>query len=142
MSENTPQNTDAVESRHRKFQLIMSWVVIVILVGFGVFAMFGLARVHTTAGNFWLCLIYEQFPTVVALPMAGLGALFVTLVLKISAGDLSFEIAGLKFKGAAAPIVFWVICFLSISTSIGLLWQTQPAESKPYCADIRLDASN
>ena len=56
--------------------------------------------------------------------MAGLGALFVTLILRISTGPLEFEMAGVKFKGGAAPIVFWIICFLSIVLSIRMLWQT------------------
>ena len=57
------------------------------------------------------------------LPMAGLGALFLTLILQISTGSLEFDIAGVKFRGAAAPIVFWLICFLSIVVAIALLWQ-------------------
>jgi hypothetical protein len=56
-----------------------------------------------TPGNFWQCFIKDQFPVIVALPMAGLGALFVTLVLRISSGPIEFEVAGLKFKGGSAP---------------------------------------
>jgi hypothetical protein len=103
--------------------MIMSWVVIIILTCFGVFALMGLTSVHKTEGDYWKTLIREQFPVLVGLPMAGLGSLFVTLILRISTGEMEVEIGALKFKGAAAPIVFWVVCFLSIVLSIQLLWQ-------------------
>ncbi len=111
------------DSQTEKLQIIMSWIVIVILTIFGVFALVKLSSVHKTEGDYWQILIREQFPVIVGIPMAGLGALFVTLILRISIGELEFELAGLKFKGGAAPIVFWVICFLSIVLSIRLLWQ-------------------
>lgn len=114
---------EARDAQTKKLQIIMSWIVVAILTCFGVFALMGLTSVHETEGDYWKTLIREQFPVLVGLPMAGLGSLFVTLVLRISTGELSFEIAGLKFKGGAAPIVFWVICFLSVAISIRFLWQ-------------------
>lgn len=108
------------KSDNQPLKNTISWAVVIILTIFGAFALFNLTSVKD---EFWKILIREHFPVVVGLPMAGLGALFVTLILKISTGSLEFEIAGLKFKGGAAPIVFWVICFLSIVLSIKLLWQ-------------------
>ena len=84
------------------------------------FAPYWLINIDNSSETFCPKMIKSQF--LVGLPMAGLASLFVTLILKISAGDLAFEIAGLKFKGAAAPIVFWIICFLSITISIKMLW--------------------
>ncbi|MEM8967805.1 MAG: hypothetical protein AAGE93_15405 [Bacteroidota bacterium] len=120
-TENPPLET--TDRQAQKLRLIMSWIVIIILTSFGVFALMGLTSVHKTEGDYWQTLIREQFPVLVALPMAGLGSLFVTLILRISTGEMEFEIAGLKFKGGAAPIVFWVLCFLSVVVSIKLLWQ-------------------
>ncbi len=59
----------------------------------------------------------------VGLPMAGLGSLFLTLVLRLSNWPMEFEVSSVKFKGAAAPIVFWLLCILSVALTIGLLWQ-------------------
>lgn len=109
---------------NEKIRTFFSWTIVTILVGFGVFLLFKLSTVHETEGEFWKTLIKEQFPVVVGLPMAGLGALFLTLILRISTGPIEFEIGSVKFKGGAAPIVFWIIIFLCISMSIGLLWQT------------------
>ena len=108
---------------NEKIRSIFSWAIVVILVGFGVFSLIKLSTVHETEGEFWKTLIRDQFPVVVGLPMAGLGALFLTLILRISTGPIEFEVGGVKFKGGAAPIVFWIIIFLCISMSIGLLWQ-------------------
>ena len=125
MSEQQPDKAqlEEVDPQRRNLQLIMSWIVIIVLTIFGVYALVKLSSVHKTEGEYWKTLISEQFPVLVGLPMAGLGALFVTLILRISTGELEFEIAGLKFKGGAAPIVFWIVCFLSIVISIQLLWQ-------------------
>jgi hypothetical protein len=118
------EENHSIQSPYERMRLIMSWVIVTILTGFAVYLMLKLSSVHQTEGDFWQTLIKEQFPVIIGLPMAGLGALFVTLVLRISTGPLEFEISGLKFKGGAAPIVFWLLCFLSISTAIGFLWQS------------------
>jgi len=123
MSDLSKEKTDIADRRIQLLRIVMSWVVVIILAIFGAFSLYKFSNVHKTEGDFWLTLIKDQFPVVVGLPMAGFLSLFVTLVLRIAAGPIEFEIAGLKFKGGAAPIVFWVICFLSIAISIKLLWQ-------------------
>jgi hypothetical protein len=45
--------------------------------------------------------------------------------LEVRSGPIEFEALGLKFKGAAAPIVFWVFVFLAITVSVRLLWTLQ-----------------
>ena len=106
-----------------KLQLTMSWVLVVILTLFGLFLIFKLATVHNTPGDYWSSLIREQFTVMVGMPLSGLGCLFLTLVLRISTGPVECEVGGLKFKGAAAPIVFWLICFMVCIVGMKLLWQ-------------------
>ena len=123
----TPANSNASEGNAHslnKLQTQASWIVVVILIAFGAYALFMLTQVHNTPGDYWQTLIRQQFPVLVGLPMAGLGALFLVLILRISAGPLEFEIAGVKLKGAAAPVTFWILCFLSGAIAIKLLWQT------------------
>lgn len=112
-----------MNSPNEKLRTTMSWVIVVFLMAFGAFVLYKLSTFHQTPGDYWKTLVHDQFPVIVGLPMAGLAALFLTLILRISTGPIEFELAGLKFKGAAAPIVFWVIIFLSITTAIALLWQ-------------------
>ena len=105
----------------QKLKLIMSWVVVVVLTAFGVLALIGLFTVGKTEGVFWRDQIRENFPVIIGLPMAGLGALFVSLVLQISSGPIEFEAVGIKFKGGSAPIVFWLLCFLAIAVAMKML---------------------
>ena len=111
------------ESHSARLRIFISWVVVVILTCFGAFMLYKLTNFHNTPGDYWKNMVKEQFPVLIGLPMAGFGSLFVTLILRISTGPIEFEIGGLKFKGGAAPIVFWIICFMVIVLSINLLWQ-------------------
>ncbi|SNX58645.1 hypothetical protein SAMN06296273_0109 [Nitrosomonas ureae] len=111
------------ESHSIRLRAVISWIVVIILICFGAFMLYKLTNFHNTPGDYWKIMVKEQFPVLVGLPMAGLGSLFVTLILRISTGPIEFEIGGLKFKGGAAPIVFWIICFMVIVLSINLLWQ-------------------
>ena len=111
------------EFLQKHLRLIMSWLVVVILTGFGAAGLYRLFTFSDPEDNFWTNLFVEQFPVVVGIPMSALGALFITLVLRVSNGPLEFEIGWLKFKGGAAPIVFWIICFMSFVLSISMLWR-------------------
>ena len=112
---------------HERLQLIASTVIVGVLMVFGCYLLYALTQVHkssdATETQFWQTLVSEQFPVMVALPLAGLGSLFLTLVLRISTGPIEFEVAKVKFKGGAAPIVFWGLCFLCCVLAIKLLWQ-------------------
>ena len=125
MPANIEEKNDDSQLAHNyeKMRMMVSWLIMAVLIAFAIYLMYKLAHVHETPGDFWKNLIREQVPVIVGLPMAGLGSLFLTLVLRISTGPLEFEVGGVKFKGGAAPIVFWLLCFLSISGSIALLWQ-------------------
>lgn len=116
-----PPDTAAVDAE-RRLQRVMSWVILSVLTVFGVLAMIGLFTVARTPGTFWQELIRSQFPVIVGLPIAGFGALFVTLVLRISSGPIEFEAGPIRFKGGSAPIVFWVLCFLAMALATKLLW--------------------
>ncbi|MEM9601301.1 MAG: hypothetical protein AAGA11_00440 [Pseudomonadota bacterium] len=117
-------------------QRVMSWVVVVVLTGFAVATLYRLFTFSEPEETFWEDLFREQFPVVVGMPMAGLAALFITLVLRMSHGPLEFGVGGLRFKGGAAPIVFWVLCFMAMTTSIKMLWQVPPAaQVQPAAAE-------
>ncbi len=112
----------AATTHEARMQRTMSWVIVVTLAVFGIAGLIGIVTVGRTEGTFWQSLVSRQFPVIVGLPLAGCGALFVTLVLRLSSGPIRFQVAGVKFRGASAPIVFWLLCFLSIATMIKLLW--------------------
>ncbi len=106
-------------------QGIMSWVAVVILTSFGVYLLVKLQRIgirDPNGNNFWHDIVREQIPAMVGIPMAGMAALFMTLVLRAANGPLEFEAMGMKFKGGSGPIVFWILCFIVIVSAIKLLW--------------------
>jgi hypothetical protein len=70
----------------------------------------------------WLTIAQQHFAAVIGLPMSAIAALFIVLVLRIAAGPIEVELGPLKFRGAAAPVVFWLICFVAIALMIKLLW--------------------
>lgn len=96
--------------------LILVFTVAILGCVFYAFVRFG----HT--GDLWIPIAKEHFAAVVGLPTAALGSLCIVLVLRISVGPLEFEAVGFKFKGAAAPIVFWLLCFLAMTAAIKMLW--------------------
>lgn len=67
-------------------------------------------------------LVKQHFAATIGLPSAALAALLLVTILEINAGRIEFKAVGFEFKGAAGPIVMWVLCFLSIAAAIRLLW--------------------
>lgn len=70
----------------------------------------------------FIALVREKFPAIIGLPIAALFSLFIVVMLRITTGPIEFEAEKIKIKGAAGPVIFWVICFVSIALSIKLLW--------------------
>jgi uncharacterized membrane protein YhdT len=101
--------------------MVASWVLLLAIVLICVSVFIAYVR-GATVTNFWLPIAQEHFAAVVGLPMAALASLCIVLIVRTSSGRLEFEAWGLKFKGAAAPIVFWVLCYLAMAVSIKLLW--------------------
>ena len=42
---------------------------------------------------------------------------------RITAGDLDFELFGMRLKGAAGPVVLWVLVFLAMVSGVAVLWK-------------------
>lgn len=99
----------------------MGWAAVILIVLFAVL-LFVLFLQRAIEEKPWLSIAQKQFAAVIGLPMAALAALFVVLVLGLTSGLVEVEFWSFKFKGAAAPIVFWVMCFLAIAGAIKLLW--------------------
>jgi len=66
--------------------------------------------------------VQQHFAAVVGLPAAAIASLCVVLFLEGAAGPIEFEGLGFRFKGAAGPLVFWVMCFLSMTLAIKVCW--------------------
>jgi len=109
------------EQREHILKLVMSWLA-VFLVLIAAVSAFGYLIFVGISQDVWLILAREQFPLVVGLPGSAAIALFVVLVLRISSGPINIEFGKMKFEGAAAPIVFWLFCFLALASMVKILW--------------------
>jgi hypothetical protein len=77
--------------------------------------------------NTWLMrLIKQHYAALIQVPAIGLMSFFgVFLFDVISEQEIEFEVLGFKFRGAAGPIVLWVLVFLAITAATYLLWPLQ-----------------
>lgn len=98
----------------------MSWVA-TFLVGAMAAVFFGIICVRGIEQRAWVEVTQKHFAAIVGLP-AAVAALFLVLVLRMADGPIEVEIGPLKFKGAAAPIVFWLLCFLVMAFAIKMVW--------------------
>lgn len=102
-------------------QKFMSWVAVILVTCMTGLFFWIIIRRGIQEGA-WLKVTQEHFAAVVGLPAAAVGALFLVLVLRMASGPIEVDIGALKFKGAAAPIVFWLLCFLAMASAIKMLW--------------------
>jgi len=104
-----------------KLRRVMSWLA-VILVACMTMVFFAIICMRGIQDRAWVTVTQQHFAAVVGLPAAAVAALFLVLVLRMADGPIVVEIGPLKFKGAAAPIVFWLICFLAMALAIRMVW--------------------
>ena len=126
MEQNTPASTTnppdvTVSPTEEKFRRVAIWLLLGFMLVILSAVFYAFVR-HGQVEQLWIPIVKDHFAAIVGLPMAALASLCIVLVLRISSGPIEFEAWGLKFKGAAAPIVFWVLCNLSIAVSIKMLW--------------------
>ncbi|MCD0468154.1 hypothetical protein [Flavobacterium sp. JAS] len=108
----------------KKIVGIFAWVAATLITLFSIYVFFIMAkRGYDT--QIWLPIAQKHFAAAIGLPMAAIVSLFIVLVLEYVSGKIELEILGLKFKGAAGQIIFWIFCFLSIVLSIKLLWELE-----------------
>jgi hypothetical protein len=110
---------------NEKLRVFVSWMIILIIMGFALFALSILVKMGFREGQyseFYFTVIRDHFRVIVGLPMAAVAALFIVLLLRSTQGPIEFEAVGLKFRGASGPITLWLLCFIGITLAIKLLW--------------------
>ena len=70
----------------------------------------------------WIRVAEEHFAAMIGLPAAALTAFFVVLILSNVAGAIEVKFYGIEFRGAATPVIFWLLCYLGIAASIKMVW--------------------
>jgi hypothetical protein len=67
-------------------------------------------------------LILNHFAAVVGLPMIAALSLVIVLLLPQAYGRIEFKALGMSFKGASGPVILWVVCFITITLALKLVW--------------------
>jgi len=80
--------------------------------------------------GFWKPTTMTHIPTIIGLPFAALASLLLVLVLRTVSGNIEVKLLGFEFKGAAGPLIMWILCFLAITLAITKTWNlTQQYDS-------------
>ena len=66
--------------------------------------------------------IVNHYAVFLTVPCAAFAALLLVVIFDEAYGDIKFSIWELKFEGASAPLILWILCFLSIILSVKMLW--------------------
>jgi hypothetical protein len=59
---------------------------------------------------------------IVVMPAAGVFALLIVAIFQVTSGNVEFEALGFKLKGAAGPILMWIVAYAVIAITIWLNW--------------------
>jgi len=71
----------------------------------------------------YAALVLGHFPAIIGLPMAAIAAFVLVAYLKQKPGEgITFKALGIEFSGPSGEAILWVICFMSITLAIKLLW--------------------
>lgn len=75
----------------------------------------------------WLLQMIREHPSgTFGLAIAAISAFCVVAVLDVLARDpIEIKFFGFELKGAAGPVLLWVICFLAVVAGIDALWDNQ-----------------
>ena len=97
-------------------------VVILSVVGIVLYLCFVMINVLVGWPAVYLGLFVDHFAVIVGLPMAAALATILVALMPSKFGRIEFQAMGVKFKGGAAPIILWIICFIVIVLAIKLTW--------------------
>jgi len=105
----TEQNT--WEERLRK---ATGWAAIIVA---GLFASaFFVMTLMGAYHGLWVQVATEHVPSIIGLPCAAAASVVLVLLLRTVAGNIEIKVLGLEFKGAAGPIIMWILCFFGHNT--------------------------
>ena len=124
-----PDKSDIMESNEsyalaENLQTVRKVAHWIILIGGSIL---GAAFITFSTWNVWndagmRKVVQEHFAAVIGLPACAIASLCVVLFLEGTSGPIEFEGFGFKFKGAAGPLIFWVICFCVMAAAVKLIW--------------------
>lgn len=115
-----------MENKKSKLRKIVINIGIVSVASFAAI-FFGLVAWLAIDQGYWADIGKTHFAAVIGLPAAAIASFSLVMILETIKGNIEFEVLSFKFKGASGPIIMWILCFLSMSFAIWLLWDKTSA---------------
>ena len=121
----TNSNMDEARKTFTGMKRYILWASIIGLALLSFYLILSLIALSLTNNAIYFSIIIKHYPATIGLPIVALTSLVLIYLLEYSRGPIEFEGLGFTFKGAAGPLIFWVICFVAISLSISMLWKSE-----------------
>lgn len=123
-------NTESAERRQERmdwwFRRISQWFVVGGTATAGLFFLSFLVwhTIHPVPAAGWMVTVLnDHYAATIGVPLSAITAFcVVTLLHVISKGDIEFSFLGFTLKGAAGPVILWIMCFLAVVLGFELLW--------------------
>jgi hypothetical protein len=80
-------------------------------------------------GTFFEELILTNYVVFLILPYVAFFAYYLVVWIESSRGPIQTRVAGVELRGAAGPLFFWLLIFLSMVLALKLFWIGTPAET-------------
>ena len=102
---------------------IVTWLCLVAGIGLVAVTYFPVIRAALNQDSWLLEIFRQHYAAIFGLPGAALLSFILVVVFEARFDRIEMEIANvLKFRGASGPVILWVLCFLSMTLAIKLLW--------------------
>jgi hypothetical protein len=102
---------------------IVTWLCLVAGIGLVAVTYFPVIRAALNQDPWLLEIFRKHYAAIFGLPGAALLSFILVVVFEARFDRIEMEIANvLKFRGASGPVILWVLCFLSMTLAIKLLW--------------------
>jgi hypothetical protein len=125
-----PEEQDRTSILDRRTRSIMTSLILggmVLLAGYGfLFIIVQSINPGEPEESWFLSVLQKQYAATLGVPMCAVAALCIVLLLETAAGPIELETPWLKFRGAAAPVIFWLFCFLVMTLALSWLWVKEP----------------
>ena len=116
-----PASPSLLEQSEEQFQVMLRRWIVLGGIGFALLLMFGIYGYSLLLWR-WPPILGDHFITLVLLPIAAVVAFLVVYALRSAEGPLELEAFTVKFKGASAPLILWLLVFLAFVWAIKYTW--------------------
>jgi hypothetical protein len=126
-SERHARGTYASDARLRKFATWAAVLGAMAMVSyFAIFMMIQTLKPGNPETSWIINQFRQNFAATLAVPLSAVASFCIVTLLRVTTGPIEVEAQGIKFSGAAGPIIFWILCFIVIVFGVKILWGLSP----------------